>query len=155
LGYILSMRYGLVIGLALLGLKPVTWTGAVAPAQVAAGGMVNVRLTAAIDDGWHLYSTTQPPGGPVPTRIAVASPRFALEGSLAFPKPSVHADPNFGINVETYETGVTFTVPVRVDKAAPVGTDTVVVTARYQACNATLCLPPQTAMVAVPVKVTR
>jgi thiol:disulfide interchange protein DsbD len=144
-----------VAALALLGLKPVTWCGDVAPAQVAAGGIVSVRLTAAIDEGWHLYSTTQPPGGPVPTRIAVASPRFSLDGSLAFPKPTVHADPNFGINVETYESAVTFTVPVRVDKTAPVGTDTVVVTARYQACNATLCLPPQTAMVPVPVKVTR
>jgi hypothetical protein len=57
--------------------------------------------------------------------------------------------------VETYEKTVTFTVPVRVDKGAHVGTDTVVVSARYQACNATLCLPPQTSMVPVPVVVTR
>ena len=51
--------------------------------------------------------------------------------------------------------GVTFTVPVRVDRAAPVGSDTVVVSARYQACNATLCLPPQTAKVPVVVQVTK
>jgi thiol:disulfide interchange protein DsbD len=117
--------------------------------------MVTVRLTATIDDGWHLYSTTQPPGGPVPTRIAVASPGFLLDGTVQFPKPSVHPDPNFGINVETYESTVTFTVPVRVDRAAPPGADTVVVTARYQACNATLCLPPQTAKVPVVLQVAK
>jgi DsbC/DsbD-like thiol-disulfide interchange protein len=142
--------------LALAGPKPVVWTGAAQPARVAAGGKVSVTLAAAIDTGWHLYSTTQPAGGPVPTKIAVAGPTgFALEGALGFPKPTVHPDPNFGINVETYDKAVTFTVPVRVDKTAPVGTDTVVVTARYQACNATLCLPPQTSRVAVPVVVTR
>jgi DsbC/DsbD-like thiol-disulfide interchange protein len=149
------MALWLVVAFGLLGIKPVTWTGAVAPARVAAGGAVSVQLTATIDEGWHLYSTTQPPGGPVPTKIAVVSPQFVLDGSLAFPRPTVHPDPNFGINVETYEKAVTFTVPVRVDKAAPVGADTVVVSARYQACNATLCLPPQTAKVAVALNVTK
>ena len=143
----------LAVGLIVASLKPVTWTAVVAPGRVKAGGIVSVRLTAAIDEGWHLYSTTQPPGGPVPTRIGVASPGFALEGSVAFPKPTVHPDPNFQINVETYESAVTFTLPVRVDHAAPVGSDTVLVSARYQACNATLCLPPQTAKVPVVLQV--
>jgi len=151
------MARWLGLGLALaMGIKPVTWAGVAAPARVAAGAMVMVRLTATIDEGWHLYSTTQPPGGPVPTRIGVvAAPGFALDGAVAFPKPTVHPDPNFQINVETYESAVTFTVPVRVDRAAPVGSDTVVVSARYQACNATLCLPPQTAKVPVVVQVTK
>jgi thiol:disulfide interchange protein DsbD len=147
------------VALALVGLlagpKPVTWTGAVAPGRVAPGGQVSVALTATIDAGWHLYSTTQPPGGPVPTRIGVASPGFLFDGTLGFPKPSVHPDPNFGINVETYEKSVTFTVPVRVDRTAPPGADTVIVTARYQACNATLCLPPQTAKVPVVLQVAK
>ena len=65
----------------------------------------------------------------------------------------MHPDPNFQINVETYESAVTFTLPVRVDHAAPVGSDTVLVSARYQACNATLCLPPQTAKVPVVLQV--
>jgi DsbC/DsbD-like thiol-disulfide interchange protein len=148
------MAYWLaVVGLVLAAIKPVTWTGAVVPARVERGGLVNVRLTATIDTGWHLYSTTQPPGGPVPTRITVQSPPFVLAGAVLFPKPTVHPDPNFQINVETYESAVTFVIPVRVDAAAPVGTDTVVVSARYQACNATLCLPPQTAKVPVAVQV--
>jgi DsbC/DsbD-like thiol-disulfide interchange protein len=147
------MAFWMLVSWVLLGIKPVTWAGVVSPARVAPGGAVSVRLTATIDDGWHLYSTTQPPGGPVPTRIAVVSPKFLLDGAVQFPKPTVHPDPNFQINVETYESAVTFTIPVRVDRAVPVGTDTVVVSARYQACNATLCLPPQTATVPVVLQV--
>jgi DsbC/DsbD-like thiol-disulfide interchange protein len=151
----MAPRLALVLLVFTAGIKPVIWSGAAQPARVAAGGVVNVALTATIDEGWHLYSTTQPAGGPVPTKIAVLGAGFSQGGTLAFPKPTVHPDPNFGINVETYEKAVTFTVPVRVDKGAHVGTDTVVVTARYQSCNATLCLPPQTSMVPVAVVVTR
>jgi|GEM_PF-1030104 len=135
--------------------RPVTWTAVAAPSRVAAGAHLVVRLTAAIDTGWHLYSTTQPPGGPVPTRLAVAAGGFALDGAPSFPPPLVRPDPNFGINVETYDRSVTFALPVRVDPTTPAGAESVTVTARYQACNATLCLPPQTARVEVPVVIQR
>jgi DsbC/DsbD-like thiol-disulfide interchange protein len=65
----------------------------------------------------------------------------------------VRPDPNFGINVETYDRAVTFVLPIRVATTTPAGAGTVTVTARYQACNATLCLPPQTARVPVPIVV--
>ncbi len=109
---------------------------------------------ATIDDGWHLYSTTQEAGGPIPTRITVApSPVFAEAGSLSFPKPIVAADPNFGINVETYAKTVRFTVPVRIAANARPGVDTLALQARFQACNASLCLPPKTQTISVPVTV--
>lgn len=135
--------------------KPVVWAiSSPAPrATVPAGKTVNVQLTATIDTGWHLYSTTQPPGGPVPTRITVASPAFGLSGPVTFPKPIVRPDPNFGINVETYDHAVTFTLPVHVTPGTAPGADTLMVKAHYQACNATLCLPPQTATLALPVTV--
>jgi DsbC/DsbD-like thiol-disulfide interchange protein len=148
------MRVTLVLlaaGLLVLPPKPVIWTASAARARVAAGGTVSVQVTATIDTGWHLYSTTQPPGGPVPTRITVVPP-FTV-GTMAFPKPTVRPDPNFGINVETYEHAVTFTLPVQVAPGTAAGVDTMTVKARYQACNATLCLPPQTATLTVPVTV--
>jgi len=40
--------------------------------KAAAGGEAPVLVvTATIDDGWHLYSVDQKPGGPRPTRITV------------------------------------------------------------------------------------
>ena len=31
-------------------------------------------IIAAVEPGWHIYSITQPPGGPVATKIEVSSP---------------------------------------------------------------------------------
>src|SRR5215472_1978869 len=106
---------GLWILLAtLFQLRPITWT-ATAPKSAAAGSTVPIALVATIDDGWHLYSTTQPAGGPIPTRISLSSSSiFTSDGAVTFPKPVVALDPNFGINVETYAKTVTFTVPVHI-----------------------------------------
>jgi thiol:disulfide interchange protein DsbD len=143
----------LAVLLGMLQLRPITWT-ATAPKSAAAGSTVPIALVATIDGGWHLYSTTQSAGGPIPTRITVApSPVFAEAGSLSFPKPTVALDPNFGINVETYQQTVTFTVPVHIAANARRGVDTVGLQARFQACNASLCLPPKTQTIAVPVTV--
>lgn len=143
----------LLAALPAMQLRPVTWS-ATAPKSAAPGSTVPITLVATIDDGWHLYSTTQPSGGPIPTRITVAaSPIFAEAGSLGFPKPTVAPDPNFGINVETYQRTVTFTVPVHIAANARPGIDTLALEARFQACNAQLCIPPKTQMVSIPVTV--
>ena len=142
-----------VLLVAFLQLRPVTWS-ATAPKSVVPGSTVLISLVATIDDGWHLYSTTQPLGGPIPTRISVAaSSIFAESGALAFPKPTVAPDPNFGINVETYDRTVTFTVPVHIAANARPGVDTLALLARFQTCNSNLCLPPKTQTVSVPVTV--
>lgn len=148
------MRLWVLAAAALVQLRPVTWSASGPKAAVTAGATIPVALVATIDDGWHLYSTTQPPGGPVPTRITLAaSPVFVVNGAVTFPKPTVAADPNFGINVETYDRSVTFTVPVKVAANARPGVDTVSIQTRFQVCNASLCLPPKTQTVAVPVTV--
>jgi DsbC/DsbD-like thiol-disulfide interchange protein len=149
----MTHRILLVAMLGMLQLRPITWT-ATAPKSAIAGTTVPIELMATIDNGWHLYSTTQPAGGPIPTRITVAtSPIFTSAGAVVFPKPSVAPDPNFGINVETYQQTVTFTVPVHVAANAPKGVDTVAIQARFQACNASLCLPPKAQTISVPVTV--
>src|SRR3954468_7968333 len=65
--------------------------------NVAAGGRVTVGLRATIPSGWHLYSVTQPPGGPVPTTIDIATPQFKLAGPIDGPIPVSAYDPNFSI----------------------------------------------------------
>jgi DsbC/DsbD-like thiol-disulfide interchange protein len=137
--------------------RHVVWTATAGPARpVAAGSTITVRLTARIDTGWHVYSITQGAGGPVPTRIALAPGQaFALIDMVHGPKPTTRFDNNFGINVETYDDTADFALQVRVGPAAAVGADTLAITARYQACSASLCLPPRTETVSVPVQVVR
>src|SRR5207249_28836 len=46
--------------------EPVHWKAAASPVTVRAGGKLSVKLSATIDDGWHIYSMTQGKGGPTP-----------------------------------------------------------------------------------------
>ncbi len=132
---------------------PVHWT-ATSAGKVVPGGTVSAQIAAAIDPGWHVYSLTQGSGGPIALRITVAPGQpFTLQGAPTGPAPRTEFDPNFGITVEEYEEHAAFTVPVAVASTAPVGKDSIVVRARYQVCNASLCLPPRTENVAVPVTV--
>src|SRR5688572_26340436 len=57
-------------------------------ATVVAGKNVDVHVTAQIEDGWHLYATSVPPGGPVATVISVApGGPFSLGGVIDEPLP--------------------------------------------------------------------
>lgn len=126
---------------------PVRWTATAPSAPVTPGSTTSVVLKANIDEGWHIYAINQGAGGPVPTRITLAPEQpFALAGAVrATLAPRTEMDASFGINVMLHEKNAAFVVPVRLDPAVRSGIDTVHVNARYQACNASLCLPPQTA----------
>lgn len=134
--------------------SPVHWTASKSAQSAAPGGKTSVKLTATIDEGWHIYSVTQGPGGPLPTRIAVANGQpFFMDGTIAATQPKVSFDKNFGINVETYESKAEFTVPIKVDTVAKAGKQHIQLSTRYISCNASECLPPKTVSFTVPVKV--
>jgi len=137
--------------------RPVVWTAtASAATPVAQGGTTTIDLKAQIDQGWHVYSISQGPGGPIPTRIVLAPGQpFELVGTVRGPAPATRFDSNFGINVETYDDRATFGLIVHVAADARPGTDTVTIKARFQTCNASLCLPPRTETILAPVTVIR
>jgi thiol:disulfide interchange protein DsbD len=124
------------------------WSANVAQAEVAPGGTVTVKLDAAIDAGWHLYSLTTPPG-PIPTTIkAVDSPAVA-RFTIFEPPPVRKFDPNFNADTETYEGAQTFYARVTLAKDATAGPLTVTLEPRYQTCSGTSCIPPRTRRVTV------
>ncbi|MCX7827497.1 MAG: hypothetical protein N2689_18355, partial [Verrucomicrobiae bacterium] len=49
--------------------KHVQFAARVEPAAARAGETVKIIVTAKLDEGWHIYSLTQPPGGPQKTTI--------------------------------------------------------------------------------------
>ena len=133
---------------------PVVWSVTAPTTAVARGAVVIVHLTARIDGGWHMYSLTQGPGGPVPAKITVAPGQpFTLADTVKGPAATKRFDPNFGLNVETYDAQATFAVPVRVGADAPRGPANISLSARFQTCNATLCLPPHSEHVTVPITI--
>ncbi|HEY7543767.1 MAG TPA: cytochrome c biogenesis protein CcdA [Blastocatellia bacterium] len=118
------------------------------------GDKFSVKLTAEIDAGWHLYSLSQPAGGPIPTRITLAAGQpFKLAGKVASPAPLVAHDPNFDIDTEFYEGTATFTLPVKVETDAKPGKAKLQVSAFFQSCNDQFCLPPKTVNLDVPIEI--
>lgn len=135
-----------VILAAVLGASaqnPVSLSMSVTPTSIPSGGSGTARVTASIEGGWYLYSITQPPGGPIQTRVALGEGPFKA-GRVTGPRPKVKMDPNFGMNTESYSGTAVFTIPFTVEAGTPEGPQTVNASVRFQACNDSVCLPPRT-----------
>lgn len=128
----LSLFSLLALSLSAQILEPVHWQ----QSAVQKGDSVVLTLTAAIDNGWHLYDTQLPPDGPKPTS-------FSIEGvdnyTLALAQGKLHTsyDENFLMDLGYYEGKVAFllTFPM---PPTPVIKGSV----EYMACNDVSCLPP-------------
>jgi hypothetical protein len=136
-------------------IDPVTWTTN-AVVHPAPGAQLSVTLLATIAAGWHIYSLTQPLGGPVRTSLRVpAGQPFTLADSITADEPATKFDSAFGMTVESHEESVEFTVPLNVDTAASPGLHHAEIKARYQACNTTICYPAKTVTLSVDIHVTK
>jgi thiol:disulfide interchange protein DsbD len=83
-------------------------------ATVAPGSTFRVELTAKLDEGRHLYSITQPPGGPIATRITVTKGQpVTLVGAIEAPQPRVVFDQNFGMDTELYDGEAKFVLQLK------------------------------------------
>jgi len=119
--------------------------GGSAPHDVVSGLTVPVTVRAEIAKGWHIYSLTQKPGGPIPLRIELlGAADVQVRGVIKAPKPQRLFDKNFGIETEFYTGNPRFTIPVGVPGRSLTGLRRFQVAARFQVCSETLCLPPRT-----------
>src|SRR5512133_3434848 len=131
----------------------VKWTAATKATTVKPGASFDVQVTATMAEGWHLYSINQPPP-PIATRITVAKGQpFSAAGDVDGPLPQTAFDQSFGIDTEFYADSAAFTLPVKAEANAPGGKTKVKVQAYFQSCNDTMCLPPKTVTMEVPIEV--
>jgi thiol:disulfide interchange protein len=120
----------------------VTWSAAVDRPEARAGEIVHIKLRAALDPGWHLYSTSTPPGGPKPTRFNLEAVSVALPaGRLFQPKPQSKLDEVFGVDTEYYEGAVEFVIPVKIVEDAPAGAQVLRGSASFMVCDPKQCVP--------------
>jgi thiol:disulfide interchange protein DsbD len=117
----------------------VAWKLSVEPAAAPAGGKVLVRMAGHIDEGWHLYSMST--AAATPTRIQLAPGPAIAAFRVLQPEPKRAFDANFNSDTETYEGDVTFLLVLEVKKDAPAGAAELSISARYQTCNAKMCVP--------------
>jgi thiol:disulfide interchange protein DsbD len=136
-----SLLFLLALPLLAAKIDPVQWTLTAKQASVPPGGKILFHLTATIDSGWHLYSPTTPPGGPIITKITLADSPAFTNWNLRRPTPVRKLDPNFQIDTETYTGSVDFLIEAVAASNAS-GPVTASVNVRYQACSDNKCLNP-------------
>ena len=104
-------------------------------------------ITAEIKQGWHIYSITQPPGGPIRTKIQlVQSPQYRLTGEFqSQPPPKKETDPDaFGdVVIESHYESVTWSAPLELAAGVDPATLRIDGKVSVQPCDASSCLPPR------------
>ena len=106
------------------------------PATVAPGGKTLVRVDVKIDPGWHLYSGSSPEGIPISFQAPSAEKLRLLQ-----PPVKRAFDPVANAETEAYENEVAFLLELTLRKDAPAGPAEIPVSARYQTCSDTQCVP--------------
>lgn len=121
-------------------LDPIRWKASVEGNSTASA---TIKLTAAIDDGWHLYSLNLPEDGPNSTVIDFQLPEgVSLDGPLTpSRKPVEKYDEMFSLNLSWWEGSVSFTQKVKI---ADQKTHTVGIEVSFQGCNDETCIAPKT-----------
>lgn len=149
----------LFIGLGMAGIGSaqappngtVQWTATLA----ATGNATNLELSGAIEDGWHVYALTQPPGGPTALRVTVDDNEIAQAvGTPSGTSPQKRRDPSFGLETRFYTHSFTIRLPVQLKQPAAAGNQLIPVSVRFQTCSDRECQPPTTIHLSVPVNPT-
>jgi len=135
--------------------QPYSWSVAPKEKDIHAGDLIHIIATATIKDLWHIYSTkSYGDDGPLPTQFTVEEGKyFTISGAVTYPKPLTKKDEAFDITSEYFEHNATFTVPVRISAATPVGKQTIKLKITAMACNDRMCMPPKSNEFDIPVTI--
>lgn len=102
-------------------------------------------VTVNLENGYKTYSITQPPGGPVRTKIKLdKSDKFIVGQFVAAQDPKIRPEPVFdNLLVEEYTDTVSWYAPLRL--AEGVSADVLEIKGKVnaQACDENGCLPPK------------
>ncbi len=117
---------------------PITWDNSF---EMVSDTEAVASFTATIDNGWHLYSTQLPDGGPSPTvvvwdKISGLEPTGDLTSDHA---PIEKVDEMFELTLSWWEQKVTLTQHFKVTDPSTVHLEGYV---EYSSCNDETCIPP-------------
>jgi suppressor for copper-sensitivity B len=119
-------------------------TASIAPATDTLPALLAV--TAEVQPGWHIYSITQPKGGPLRTQIAVdeTSGVKLLGDFIADPPAESHKDDIWGdLTVESHAGKVMWIAPIELPADADLASLAIRGSVTAQACDANNCLLPK------------
>lgn len=131
------------------GMNPVTWNFT---SKKTGDKTYEVRLTATIQSGWHLYSQSQPDDAiAIPTGITFnANPLLTMENKVKeVGKMEKFHDEKLGLSANQYSNKVDFVQVVKLKANAKTNISGSV---EFQTCDDKKCLPPKTVNFSVALK---
>jgi len=110
-----------------------------------------VKLIAMVKNPWHIYSTTTPDGGPLPTKISFTkNPLTVFDGKLKeVGKLETHFEEVFDIDTKYFNNKVEFVQVVNLKGNAKTN---IAGTVEFMACNDKECLPPRSVPFSIALK---
>lgn len=130
-------------------LNPISWSFT---ATKTGDKQYEVKMTAIIQNKWHLYSQTQPEDAiAIPTSFSFnANPLLTLDGKIKeVGKMEKFSDKTLGVSANQYSGTVTFVQKVKLKANAKTKLTGSV---EYQTCDNEKCLPPKTVNFSVEIK---
>jgi len=124
--------------------KPVKVEIRLSEDRVTAGDQLILITTVTLEEGWHIYAINEKIDGPIATFIDVdGSGIIKSVGKTREPTPIKKYDSGFQKDTYFHEGIVVFETPIELDPLIIPGSNTLNASILYQACNASLCLPPK------------
>ena len=113
-----------------------------APSATAPGRLF---ITATIKSGWHIYSITQPEGGPLATKITLKPPAGVRVGDFQVsPPPKKSKEVGFGdLVIESHAGTVTWYAPLELAAGVDPASSRSAGKLNVQACDPQACYPPR------------
>lgn len=114
---------------------PIQWNSSTKKIE---GNKFEIVITATIEEGWHLYTTKLPEGGPLPTNFTFTNPKgYKLVGEVKeLSKSKTEHDEVFNLDLSYFEHEAKFSQVVELtgsEATASIGVE-------YQACYADKCI---------------
>ena len=129
--------------------NPVSWSFA---SKKLGDNVYELRLTATIQPGWHLYAQNQPADAiAIPTTFSFNSnPLLTMDGKTKeVGKLEKYKDPTLGVTANQYSNKVDFVQLVKVKGKAKTN---VTGKLEFQTCDDKKCLPPKTVNFSIALK---
>lgn len=118
-----------------------TFAVEVVPSRVAPGGTATLKVSAKVDDGWHLFATDHD-GGERTTFALDLPPGLVADGEWTAVGPPIDKAPELGTGGKAqryFEHSAVWTLPLKVAADAPAGDVPLAVQASYQVCSDKTC----------------
>jgi thiol:disulfide interchange protein len=131
----------LLTGATAFAQEPVEWSIQPQGSSFAAGGQALIQVSAVVDEGWHLYSSTHPDGAPNAMAFYVLESPGIASWKAYEPPADRHFDPVFEKEVEWHVGQVDFLLVVDIASDAPRQTP-LKLAMRYGVCDDAVCLTP-------------